>query len=229
MGMGAAQARLFAAEGARVVLADVDGSVDAVAQQIGKAALATTHDVGDEASWSNLIDLTEERFGAVNILVNTAGIYDPLSLNDTTLESHERQVRVNQRGVFLGMKSVIAPMKKAGGGSIVNISSGAALRGLPNCFAYAASKAAVSSMSTNAAGELAKFGIRVNCIYPGMVDTRLLASNPGLTPEIIRQAVPLGRAGRPEEIAYAALFLASEEASYVSGAHLTVDGAVTAV
>lgn len=229
MGMGAAQARLFASNGAKVVLADLDASVDTVAAEIGDSAAFIDHDVGAEDSWSRVVALAEERFGAVNILVNTAGIYDPLSLADTTVESHDRQVRVNQRGVMLGMRAMIEPMQRAGGGSIVNISSGAALRGLPACFAYSASKAAVKSMTTNAAGELAKFGIRVNCIYPGMINTRLLASNPGLTPEIIQHVVPLGRAGTPEEIAYACLFLASDEASYVSGAHLTVDGAVTAV
>jgi 3alpha(or 20beta)-hydroxysteroid dehydrogenase len=229
MGMGAAQARLFAAEGAKVVLADVDAAVETVARELGDAALSITHDVGDETSWERVVALTEQRFGFVNILVNTAGIYDALSLSDTTLDSHERQVRVNQRGVFLGMRFVIEPMKRSGGGAIVNIASGAALRGMRNMFAYSATKWAVRGMTACAAGELAPFGIRVNCIYPGMIDTRLLKSNPGLTPDLIRQIVPMGRAGRPEEIAYATLFLASDEASYVSGADLAVDGAVMAV
>ena len=222
-GIGEAQARLFISEGAQVVFADVDESAGNVAASLGNAAGFFRHDVGDEASWNAAVSFTERTFGKLNVLVNTAGVFDLMSLADTTTQIHDRQVRVNQLGTLLGIRSVIESMKRAKGGAIVNISSGAGLKGAPGMGAYCATKWAVRGISLTAAAELARHNIRVNAIFPGCIDTPLLRSNPAITPEIIAGMIP-GRAGRPEEVAWATLFLASDEASYISGAELSVDG-----
>jgi 3alpha(or 20beta)-hydroxysteroid dehydrogenase len=227
-GQGAAEVRLFAAEGARVVISDV--LVDE-----GKALAAdlenvvfTRHDVSSEEEWDAAILLANERFGGLNVLVNNAGIAHTATIAKHTLTDYERLVAVNQLGVFLGIRSAIAPMTAAGGGSIVNISSGAGLRATRYMIGYAATKYAVTGMTAAAASELAHFQIRVNSIHPGVIDTPMVA---GISPEMsaaMIKATPLRRLGAPEEIANVALFLASDESSYMTGAHLTVDGGATA-
>jgi 3alpha(or 20beta)-hydroxysteroid dehydrogenase len=228
-GQGEAEVRLFAAEGAKVVVSDV--LVDegrAVADSLGDAAVFLRHDVSREEDWEAAVNLATERFGGLDVLVNNAGILHNATIAKHTLEAYERVVAVNQVGVFLGIRSSIAPMTSRGGGSIVNISSGAGLRATKYTFAYAATKYAVTGMTACAALELARYGIRVNSIHPGLIDTPMVATDdPDGNSRLVR-ATPMRRSGEPEEIARVALFLASDEASYMTGAHVPVDGGVTA-
>ena len=225
-GQGAAEARLFAAEGAAVVLGDVsDEEGEATAASIGERAAYRHLDVTSEADWAGTVAWTLERHGRLDVLVNNAGIWFGKGLDETTLADYRRVVEINQVGAFLGLRAVVPAMKAAGTGSIVNISSLAGLRGTNMPLAYAATKWAVRGMSRAAAAELAPHGIRVNAVFPGYVDTGMIDAGH----EEIRQRVPLGRRlASPEEIATTVLFLASDEARYVTGAELVVDGAVTA-
>jgi 3alpha(or 20beta)-hydroxysteroid dehydrogenase len=225
-GQGAAEARLFAAEGARVVLADVlDNEGEAVAAEIGDAAVYTHLDVTDEPQWQAAVALAEDRFGPVTVLVNNAGILFFQPLHKTDLADFDRVMRVNVQGVFLGMKSVTPSMTTAGGGSIVNISSTAGLQGLPHLGAYVASKWAVRGLTKTAAIDLGHKNIRVNSVHPGGIDTPMVAGTSGDAPFYKRLPVP--RMGSADEAARAVLFLASDEASYIAGAELAVDGGAT--
>ena len=227
-GQGEAEVRLFVAEGAKVIVADV--LVDAgkaVAESLGDNAVFFRHDVSREEDWEAAINLATERFGGLDVLVNNAGILHNATIAKHTLADYERVVSVNQVGVFLGIRAAIAPMTSRGGGSIVNTSSGAGLRATKYCFAYAATKYAVTGMTAAAALELARNRIRVNSIHPGLIDTPMVASDdPEINNRLIR-ATPMRRVGEPEEIARVALFLASDESSYMTGAHVPVDGGVT--
>ena len=225
-GQGAAEARLFAAEGARVVLADVlDNEGEAVAAEIGDAAVYTHLDVTDEPQWQAAVALAEDRFGPVTVLVNNAGILLFQPLHKTDLADFDRVMRVNVQGVFLGMKSVTPSMTTAGGGSIVNISSTAGLQGLPHLGAYVASKWAVRGLTKTAAIDLGHKNIRVNSVHPGGIDTPMVAGTSGDAPFYKRLPVP--RMGSADEAARAVLFLASDEASYIAVAELAVDGGAT--
>jgi len=225
-GQGAAEARMFAAEGARVLLADIlDADGEAVAAEIGDAAAYTRLDVTDEAQWQAAVALAEQRFGPVTVLVNNAGILHFQVLHKTELSDFENVMRVNVQGVFLGMKSVVPSMTRAGGGSIVNISSTAGLVGLPYFGAYVASKWAVRGLTKTAAIDLGHKGIRVNSVHPGGIDTPMVAGTTADAPFYKRLPVP--RMGSPDEAARAVLFLASDEASYIAGAELAVDGGAT--
>lgn len=225
-GQGAAEARLFAAEGARVLVADVlDDEGRAVAGEIGEAAAYVHLDVGDEAQWQAAVATAEERFGPVSVLVNNAGILLFQALDKTEVADFERVLRVNVVGVFLGMKAVTPSMERAGGGAIVNISSTAGLTGLPFLGAYTASKWAVRGLTKTAAMDLGRKGIRVNSVHPGGIDTPMVA---GTSPDApFYKRLPVPRMGSPEEAARAVLFLASDEAGYIAGAELAVDGGAT--
>jgi 3alpha(or 20beta)-hydroxysteroid dehydrogenase len=229
-GQGEAEVRLFAAEGARVVVSDVlvdEG--EKLAAELGDNVVFNRHDVSSEEEWEAAVAAAVERFGGLHVLVNNAGIAGrggPIA--DHTLADYERLVAVNQVGVFLGMRAAVRPMTEAGGGSIVNISSGAGLRATKYMIGYAATKYAVTGMTAAGALELARYGIRVNSIHPGVIDTPMVA---GSTPEMMKamvKATPLRRVGAPEEIAQTALFLASDESSYMTGAHVPVDGGLIA-
>jgi 3alpha(or 20beta)-hydroxysteroid dehydrogenase len=228
-GQGEAEVRLFVAEGAKVVVSDV--LVDEgknLAASLGENAVFLRHDVSREDDWEAAVNLATERYGSLDVLVNNAGILHNATIAKHTLADYERVVAVNQVGVFLGIRSAIAPMTSRGGGSIVNISSGAGIRATKYGFAYAATKYAVTGMTAAAALELARNKIRVNSIHPGLIDTPMVASDdPNANNKLIR-ATPLRRAGQPEEIARVALFLASDDSSYMTGAHVPVDGGVTA-
>jgi 3alpha(or 20beta)-hydroxysteroid dehydrogenase len=228
-GQGAAEAKLFAAEGARVVLTDINAREGAaIAARIGSNALFVEHDVSDDSAWKRVIKAAVNAFGAPTVLINNAGVYKPKSFQETDSALLDFHYRVNVRGVFLGMQAVYPLMLEAGGGSIVNIASGAGARGYPGLFAYAGSKWMVRGLSKCAAVDLASSGIRINAILPGLIDTPMLNEN---SPEYLRQLtqmVPMGRFGTVDEVAEAALYLASDAAAYVSGAELAVCGALMA-
>ncbi|MBT2382117.1 SDR family NAD(P)-dependent oxidoreductase [Streptomyces sp. ISL-11] len=236
-GQGEQEARLFVAEGAKVVLADVlDERGRAVAEELGADTAAYVHlDVGEEADWSAGVAAAKERFGRLDGLVNNAGILRYNELVATPLEEFLEVVRVNQLGTFLGMRAAAPELAAAGGGTIVNTASYVALSGLALLTSYAASKAAVVAMTRVAALELADRGIRVNAMCPGAIDTAMInparldpAADPvraaEATAELYRKVVPLGRAGRPEEVARLALFLTADDSSYATGQPFVLDG-----
>jgi len=230
-GMGAAEARLFAKEGAKVVMGDVleaEGQqVEAEINETGGEALFISMDVAKEDDWQRAIDATVARFGKLNVLVNNAGIVDRSSLEETSAETWDRVMDVNAKGVFLGTKMVIPEMRKAGGGSIINISSisGMVSVGYP---AYNASKGAVRVFTKNVAVEYARENIRVNSIHPGAIWTPMSLYHTTRTREERARTIPMGRVGEPKEVAYGVLFLASDESSYMTGSELVIDGGVTA-
>ncbi len=233
-GMGAAEARLFAGQGAAVVIGDVleeEGRrVEAEIVGTGGRALFVRLDVTSEADWTRAVAETVDRFGALNVLVNNAAILRTEAVLETTEEAWDSVMSVNAKGVFLGTKAVIPEMRRAGGGSIVNISSGAGITGSRQSAAYHASKGAVRIFTKAAAVQYAPENIRVNSVHPGPIDTDMLAMsnrNPARVTEPGRE-VPLGRPGRPEEVAYGVLYLASDESSYVTGSELVIDGGRTA-
>lgn len=224
-GQGEAEARIFAREGAQVVVADVlDDPGQAVAADIGDAATFVHLDVSSESDWANAAKVTAD-LGGATVLVNNAAILIPSAIEDTSLDSYMQVISVNQIGTFLGMKAVFEQMKMAGGGSIVNISSVDGLQSKNGLISYSASKFAIRGMTKTAAIEWGRFGIRVNSIHPGGVNT--IMGNPTSDPAAEKEPYQfhaINRIGEPEEIANAALFLASDEASYVTGAELSVDG-----
>jgi 3alpha(or 20beta)-hydroxysteroid dehydrogenase len=227
-GQGAAEARLFVAEGARVVISDVlVAEGEALAAELGSAASFARHDVSREEEWEAVAASTVERFGGLHVLVNNAGIAHSAPIASHTVADIERLFAVNQLGVFLGIRTAIEPMKASGGGAIVNISSGAGLRATKYMIGYAATKYAVTGMTAAAALELARVGIRVNSIHPGVIETPMLGENPAETTAAMVKLTPLRRLGAPDEIARTALFLASDEASYLTGAHVPVVGGLT--
>lgn len=228
-GQGAAEARLFADLGARVVLTDV--LVDKgreVAASIGDAARFLAHDVADESGWATVVDTAVSEFGRLDVLVNNAAICRVVPLVEQGVDGFETMLRVNLIGPFLGMQAVVDPMKAGGGGSIINVSSQAGLQGLAGYSAYGASKWGLRGISRVAAIELGPFNIRVNTVYPGMIDTPMVAHldverGPGGHP-----GAPLTRVGAPEEVADVVAFLGSDASSYVTGAELAVDGGASA-
>jgi 3alpha(or 20beta)-hydroxysteroid dehydrogenase len=227
-GQGEAEARLLAAHGANVVLTDVlTDQGAAVAADIGEKALFLTHDVSSAEGWQEVVAATLDRFGRIDILVNNAAISRPLKLEATEPEVFDLIYRVNQLGVYLGMRSVIEPMKAVGGGSIINISSVAGLQGTSTIFAYTATKWAVRGMTKSAALELARYKIRVNCVFPGVIDTHINDANPPGMNDVLVKTTPMRRMGEPSEIAEAVLFLASPRASFVTGADFAIDGGMS--
>jgi len=230
MGQGAAIARAFVAEGAKVVIADIaKDEGQALADELGASAHFAHHDVSDPAAWATLVEDTNNRFGPVNVLANNAGLLRFGQIEHMPLEEFQLLVNVNQVGVFLGMQAVARTMRKNGGGSIINASSIEGIAGMPSCTAYASTKWAIRGMTKCAAMELGPKGIRVNSVHPGMIDTPMTRVHGGdAAMEFGASRVPLRRVGTPEDIAPVYVFLASDESSYMNGAELTVDGGVTA-
>ena len=226
-GQGEAEARLFASEGARVVVTDVlDEAGEKVAAEIGDAAIYRHLDVRSEQEWDRVVDDTTDAFGKLDILVNNAGIVRAGPLETTSLADYMDVVQINQVGVFLGMRAAVAPMRAAGGGSIVNISSNAGLEGVEGVVGYVASKWAVRGMTKTAALEFGQHGIRVNSVHPGGVDTPMLQSDEvsGVDQSASFASQPIPRISQPIEIARVVLFLASDEASFCTGAEFAADG-----
>jgi NAD(P)-dependent dehydrogenase (short-subunit alcohol dehydrogenase family) len=235
-GMGRSEATIFAKEGARVVVADIlemDGQkVVADIKAAGGDARFVKLDVTSEADWQDAVATTESSFGKLNVLVNNAGIsgsYDPDTLSTAAWDTI---MNVNAKGTFLGMKHAIPAMQRAGGGAIVNISSISGFVGQTGIhMAYNASKGAVRIATKAAAVQYAKDGIRVNSVHPGMMPpmrTSKMSAGSTWRAKMINP-IPMKREGRVEEVAYAVLFLASDEASYITGTELVVDGGLLAV
>jgi 3alpha(or 20beta)-hydroxysteroid dehydrogenase len=226
-GQGAAEARLFAAEGARIVIGDVlESEGRQLASELGSAAAFVRQDVTRESDWEAAVNAAE-KLGGLHGMVNNAGIFKPRSLMETDAELFERHMRVNQLGCFLGMKAVVPLMERSGGGSIANISSVAGLRGSPGAIAYSATKWALRGMTKAAAIDLAPRKIRVNSVHPGPIDTEMLKVR---TPEQNRQRlelVPMKRMGTADEVAHLVLFLLSDESGYITGAEVAIDGGAT--
>jgi len=230
-GMGQSEALIFAREGAKVAVADLlEAEGRQVADKVkaaGGQAIFVKLDVGNEAEWEKAVKATVDAFGKLDVLVNNAGISGTFDPDTLSTSAWDRLMEVNAKGVFLGMKHAIPAMQRAGGGSIINISSISGVVGqLGIHMAYNASKGAVRTMTKSAAVQYAKDNIRVNSVHPGMLPA-MRSSKLSADPEIRAKAigaVPMKREGRVEEVAYANLFLASDEASYITGVELPVDG-----
>jgi 3alpha(or 20beta)-hydroxysteroid dehydrogenase len=227
-GQGAAEARLFHAEGASLVLTDINTGGEALAAEFGERALFVRHDVSRREEWQTVAELARDRFGKVDILVNNAGIagYEPVQT--ITAEQMQRYLDIHLMGALFGIQA-IEPLMPASGGSIVNIASTAALRGYRTYVGYGASKWALRGLSRYAAQDLVERSIRVNTVLPGGVDTPMLGQSAGA--ELIaaaRAAVPMQRFGTADELARTVLFLASDLSSYMTGAELVVDGGLNA-
>lgn len=229
-GIGAAIAAQMVAEGARVLMTDIDvGAVEAEAEAHGTSAHPMGHDVRSEEDWVAAWEHLESLYGAPTILVNNAGIFHAAPIRDLDAETHDLVMAVNVLGVGLGIRG--AARRMSTGGSVVNVSSVAGIIGSPQHALYGASKGAVRAMTKSAAVELGRAGIRVNSVHPAIIDTPM--SKKGLADldwpaDKLKRAYPLGRFGRVEEVAAAVCFLASAEASFITGAELVVDGGLTA-
>lgn len=230
-GFGAAFARTLVAEGAKVAITDVrQREGRSLAGSLGPSTCFFAHDVSSESEWARVIQATEDAFGPVSVLVNNAAILGSISsIRKFEEADYRRVIDVNQVSVFLGMKAVVPSMRKAGGGSIINVSSTSGLRGVPLSVAYTASKFAVRGMTKVAALEFARDGIRVNSIHPGPFRTAMGTSDPGRAAELrkVLPALPAGRYGEPEELAQMVLLLASDEMRYATGAEFVIDGGLT--
>ena len=225
-GQGAAEARLFAAEGAKVVIGDVQGDLGGkLAGEIGASALYVHLDVSSESDWDEVITKATSAFGDPTILIQSAAVVHHKLMEDSTRAEFDRVLAVNLVGPFLGMQAVLPGMRRAGGGVIINIGSGAAFSGLGGRSLYGASKWGLRGLTKSAAIELGYHNIRVNSIQPGAIDTPMLRRS---DQEIPPPQIPIPRYGTAEEIAQAALFLASDRGAYITGVDLPVDGGSTA-
>jgi 3alpha(or 20beta)-hydroxysteroid dehydrogenase len=227
-GMGAAHARRFVTEGAKVILTDINEKQGApLARELGPNALFVTHDVTKPASWASVIQQGEAKFGTINVLVNNAGIIGEIAETAAITEANYMNViAINQHGVYYGMKAVIPSMRRAGGGSIVNISSIAgmiACYGAPNV-AYVASKFAVRGMTKFVATEYGKYNIRVNSVHPGFIKTPMMVAATDEVGAGATAMIPLGRMADPDEVSQLVAFLASDESSFITAEEHVIDG-----
>ena len=234
-GQGAAEARLFAGEGARVVIGDVrDDLCKKTADEINaktgaKNALALHLDVTRAADWRVAVEACEREFGGLDILVNNAGIANVKGIEETTEEEWDSIVNINQKGVWLGMKAAVPSMRRRGGGSIINISSIFGLIGSSGSAAYHGTKGAVRLLTKSAAVQYAPDKIRVNSVHPGVILTPMVDAVPPEDLQPLIDMAPMKRGAQPEEVGWCVVFLASDEASFVTGTELVVDGGYTAV
>lgn len=228
-GLGAASARALVDGGAQVIITDIDVEAGELSvRDLRNGALFLEHDVSEPAAWRKVVDDVVARFGRIDGLLNCAGVVKRGDIASTTPETLDLFYRVNQKGVFLGMQTVLEPMKKAGRGVIVNLSSCVGMRGIPGMIGYVTSKWAVRGMTRSAALEFAPFGIRVNAIMPGQFETRMIEVHTPEEKAAVLGMTPAGRFGEPDEVAALVRYLMSNEAAYVSGAEISIDGAMMA-
>lgn len=231
-GMGSAHASAFVNEGAKVILTDLNAEAgDALARTLGASAIFVQHDVAEAAGWRRVLDAARQAFGVPNVLINNAGVIGPVAATaDLDEDAYAKVCAINQHGVFLGMKTVLPGMVAGGSGSIVNISSISgivAIVGSPN-LAYVGSKFAVRGMTKQVAVEYGPAGIRVNSVHPGYVKTPMMVAATDEDGGGAAAAIPLRRFAEPREITNLVVFLASDEASFVTGAEYIIDGGMTA-
>jgi 3alpha(or 20beta)-hydroxysteroid dehydrogenase len=227
-GIGEAVTRLLVDGGARVMMSDVRvDRAHGIAAEIGDGVACVQLDVSSEDAWTDAVGRTVETFGRLDILVNNAGVFETGLLETTSKASFERMIAVNQLGCFLGMKAVVPAMRAAGGGSIVNVASAAALAGNPGLFAYSATKWAIRGMTKTAAAELGRDGIRVNAVLPGSIDTDMVRSQDTAGRAAFFATLPVARQGQAGDVAEMVCFLASTQSAYCTGADFVVDGGLT--
>ena len=234
-GQGAVEARMFAEEGAKVIIGDIlddaGRQTEAQLRELGYECTYVHLDVTSETDWNAAVQTAVAAYGKLDILLNNAGILIRKNIEDTTEADWDRIFAVNAKGVFLGTKAAIPALRASGGGSIINISSTAGLVGSPNGSAsYTATKGAVRLFTKSTAIQHAREGIRCNSIHPGPIETDMIADtlNDPDSMALRMQRLPLGRVGKPSEIAYGAIYLASDESAFVTGAELVIDGGTTA-
>ncbi|HJE19118.1 MAG TPA: glucose 1-dehydrogenase [Aliicoccus persicus] len=226
-GMGESHVRLFVEEGAKVVFTDINAEAgQKIAEELGENTHFVQHDVVNEEGWEKVVTETEEKFGPVDVLVNNAGVSTVLSVENSSLEDYMKIVNINQVSVFLGTKYVIPSMKKAGKGSIVNISSINGLSG--GAVGYTDTKFAVRGMTKAAARELAQYNIRVNSVHPGVINTPMVQNSEAFDQiQAMVGMIPMKRMAEPSEISQLVLFLASDDSSYSTGSEFISDGGIT--
>ncbi|MEC8910093.1 MAG: glucose 1-dehydrogenase [Chloroflexota bacterium] len=231
-GMGAVEAALFVQQGAKVLVGDVrDDEGRALVEKIGADAVYAHLDVTSEDDWAAAVKKVTDRYGKLDILVNNAGVSARGTIEETSVEDWDRVMGINAKGVFLGTRAAIPEMRKAGGGSIVNISSQLGLVGMAESSPqYQSSKGAVRIFTKSAAIQYAPEGIRVNSVHPGPIVTPMTESrrSDSAVQQVMVSRIPLGRYGESEDVAYGVLYLASDESSFVTGGELVIDGGWTA-
>ena len=228
-GQGASHVRAMVSEGAQVAFTDLRVDLgEALAAELGDAALFIQHDVSKPEDWDRVVAATEAAFGPITILVNNAGIVFLKNFWDMTFEEYQRVIAINQTSVFLGMKAVLPSMRRASGGSIINISSAAANKGIRGNFAYTAAKAAMGGMGRVAALELTGDNIRVNTVLPGIIDTPMVGEPDADRVAEMISGIPVKRMGSPAEVSNLMVYLASDDSSYSTGSEFTVDGGILA-
>ena len=232
-GQGAEEAKLFAKEGAKVVATDIQEeklkkAVEGIKAEGGEA-IAVKHDVTSEDEWKEVVKRAVDSFGSVTVLVNNAGIAAQNNAEKTSLEEWDKVMDINAKGTFLGIKYVIPEMRKAGVGSIINISSISGILGMGSA-AYNASKGAVRTLTKNVAADYAKENIRVNSVHPGVIATAMTDEMLEVkeTREAFEQMTPMPQLGKPIDVAYGVLYLASDEAAFVTGMEMIIDGGMVA-
>lgn len=233
LGMGASEAKLFAYEGAKVVATDIqDDLLKEVISEIkanGGDAIGLKHNVTSEEEWKNVIQEAINHYGKVDVLVNNAGVASPKTMTQMEMDEWNKVMDINLNGCVLGMKYVIPEMQKAGGGSLINISSIGGIVGMAGSSPYTAAKGALRSLSKSAAVEYGKDKIRVNSVHPGIIETPMTADSFEQALPFYQTFTQLPYFGKPEDVAYGVLFLASDESRFMTGSELVIDGGWTAI
>lgn len=228
-GQGASHARRFVQEGAKVIVTDINEEAgNKLSDELGEDAIFVKHDVSSANEWKNAIEKGEKAFGAINVLINNAGFSINNRVENVTEEEYRKVIDANQVGVFLGMKAVLPSMKKAEGGSIINVASINGLAGFATSISYDSAKFAVTGMTKSAALDWVEYGIRVNSVHPGPIDTAFTESGDPEDVQAYQNMIPMGRFGEAEEVTNLMVYLASDESSFSTGSEFTLDGGIMA-